>query len=103
MVPTDEQQPLSTQGNNEEKENQLGGTTNLSLDDLKKEGDPEHTVENNPDRIDNADDLHEIQVDDDLDEPDIDECEPDNADEQYSEQEQQPSNQLSNEKLNDQV
>jgi len=103
MLQTDEQ-PLSTQGNNEEKESQLGGTTNLSLEDLKKEGDPEHFVENNPDRIDNADDLHEIQVDDDLDEPDTNECEPGNAGEPYSEQEQQLSNQTNgNERPADQV
>jgi hypothetical protein len=33
--------PLTTQGDSEEMEENMGGTTNLSLDQLKKEGDPE--------------------------------------------------------------
>ena len=33
--------PLTTQGNIEEIEENMGGTTNLSLDQLKKEHDPE--------------------------------------------------------------
>lgn len=45
------QQPLSTQGDSEEKEEQLGGTTNLSLDQLKKEGDP---VQDNPGGTENG-------------------------------------------------
>lgn len=32
--------PLSTQGSDEEIEEKLGGTTNLSLEQLKKEKDP---------------------------------------------------------------
>lgn len=32
---------LSTQGDNVEKEENMGGSTNLSLDQLKKESDPE--------------------------------------------------------------
>lgn len=35
------QPPLTTQGNIGEIEEQMGGSTNLSLDQLKKEGDPE--------------------------------------------------------------
>jgi hypothetical protein len=66
------QQPLSTQGNANEKEEQLGGTTNLSLDQLKKEGDTSNPGEDNPNNIENPDDLHEIRVDDDLGEPDAD-------------------------------
>jgi hypothetical protein len=46
------QQPLSTQGDSEEKEEQLGGTTNLSLDQLKKEGDPAQD-NSNPEKTDN--------------------------------------------------
>ncbi|PRY50293.1 hypothetical protein B0I27_10914 [Arcticibacter pallidicorallinus] len=34
--------PLTTQGTPEEIEENLGGTTNLSLDQLKKEGDAGH-------------------------------------------------------------
>jgi hypothetical protein len=33
--------PLTTQGTSEEIEENMGGSTNLSLDQLKKEGDPE--------------------------------------------------------------
>ncbi|WP_407431386.1 hypothetical protein [Arcticibacter sp.] len=36
------QKPLTTQGTQEEIEENLGGTTNLSLDQLKKEGDAGH-------------------------------------------------------------
>lgn len=39
MNTADEQKPLSTQGGAADREAQLGGTTNLSLDQLKKEGD----------------------------------------------------------------
>lgn len=35
------QQPLTTQGDSAELEENLGGTTNLTLDQLKKEHDPE--------------------------------------------------------------
>jgi hypothetical protein len=35
------EQPLTTQGDISEIEENMGGTTNLSLDQLKKEGDPE--------------------------------------------------------------
>jgi hypothetical protein len=70
MSSTDQnQQPLSTQGDADEKEDQLGGTTNLSLDQLKKEGDSGSPAEDNLNRLDNADDLHEIQAGDDLNEP----------------------------------
>lgn len=88
MTPTNEQQHKSTQGNIEEKDNQLGGTPNMPLDALKKESHNKYYPESNPDQIDDPNDLHEIQVDDDLDEPDADEYQPDLADEQYSKQEQ---------------
>ncbi|MGN6639201.1 MAG: hypothetical protein ACTHJ8_09840 [Mucilaginibacter sp.] len=57
MASTDpkDQQPLSTQGDSEEKEEQLGGTTNLSLDQLKKEGDPAQDNSNRPGNTDNQD------------------------------------------------
>lgn len=72
MNSTDQnQQPLSTQGSDMEKEDQLGGTTNLSLDQLKKEGDTSSPAEDNINRLDSADDLHEIQAADDLNEPGI--------------------------------
>ena len=38
---TETQQPLTTQGNFDEMEENMGGTTNLTLDQLKQEGDPE--------------------------------------------------------------
>ena len=66
------QQPLSTQGDANEKEEQLGGTTNLSVDQLKEEGNTSNPGEDNPNDIENPDDLHEIRVGDDLDEPDAD-------------------------------
>ena len=37
----DTQPPLTTQGDIGEVEENMGGTTNLSLDQLKREGDPE--------------------------------------------------------------
>lgn len=55
------QQPLSTQGSAVEKEDQLGGTTNLSLEQLKKEGDTSSPAEDNLNRMDNADDPNEIK------------------------------------------
>lgn len=67
-----ENQPLGTQGDANEKEEQLGGTTNLSVDQLKKEGDTSNPGEDNPNNIENPDDLHEIRVNDDLGEPDAD-------------------------------
>lgn len=39
---TENHRPLTTQGTQEEIEENLGGTTNLSLDQLKKEGDAGH-------------------------------------------------------------
>lgn len=49
---------------------ELGGTTNLSLDQLKKEKGTYSPLEENPDNIEDRDDLHEIRVGDDLNEPD---------------------------------
>jgi hypothetical protein len=76
------ERPLSTQGSANEQENQLGGTTNLSPDQLKQESGIANPSEDNPDRVENPDDLHEIQVDDDLNEPDPDELQPDSNDEE---------------------
>lgn len=65
MATTDKnQQPVSTQGNAQQKEEQLGGTTNLSLDQLKKEGDTENPPKDSP----NNDDLKKALTADDLDE-----------------------------------
>jgi hypothetical protein len=50
-------QPLSTQGDNLEKGAQLGGTTNLSLDQLKNERGIANPAE---------DDLKDVRVGDDL-------------------------------------
>ena len=40
---TTAERPLTTQGTEKEIEENMGGTTNLTLDQLKKEGDPEGT------------------------------------------------------------
>lgn len=74
-------QPLGTQGDTNEQEDQLSGTTNLSLNQLKKEGGTTENEGNNPDRLTDKDDLNEIRVADDLDEPDMDEYQSDSADE----------------------
>ncbi|TSD66436.1 hypothetical protein FFF34_003260 [Inquilinus sp. KBS0705] len=63
-----ENNPLNMQGDINEQQDQLGGTTNLSLDELKQGND--NNTEDNPDEITNQDDLHEIQAGDDLNEPD---------------------------------
>jgi len=67
------QAPLTTQGNAAEQEENLGGTTNLSIDQLKEEGSIADFTEDNPDRIDDPDDLREIRASDDLNEPDPEE------------------------------
>lgn len=63
---------METQDNNNIQPEDLGGTTNLSLDQLKDEGGIYNPSEDNPDQLTNRDDLHEIQAGDDLDEPDTD-------------------------------
>jgi hypothetical protein len=78
------QQPLSTQGNANEQEDQLGGTTNLSLDQLKDEGGIANPIEDNPDGLTDQGDLNEIRAADDLDEPDIEEYQPDNSEDDES-------------------
>jgi hypothetical protein len=40
----EQQPPLTTQGDISEIEEQMGGTTNLSLDQLKREHDPEGNI-----------------------------------------------------------
>jgi hypothetical protein len=67
------QLPLTTQGDAAEKEENLGGTTNLSLDQLKEEGGIADFTEDNPDGISDPDDLREIRASDDLNEPDPEE------------------------------
>jgi hypothetical protein len=54
------------------QEETLGGTTNLSLEQLKAEGGTTTPSEDNIDQPEDADDLHEIQAGDDLDEPGLD-------------------------------
>lgn len=77
MTPTEEQQPSSTQFRDDEKENnELIQMPNMPSADLKTDEEIEVSAEDNPDRIDNADDLHEIQAGDDLNEPDVDEYQP---------------------------
>jgi hypothetical protein len=75
------QQSLGTQGDNNDAGKQIGGTTNLSLDQLQQEGGIANATpaDENPNRITNQDDLNEIRVGDDLGEPDVDEYQPDNA------------------------
>jgi hypothetical protein len=68
----EDQTTLSTQGDTNEQQDQLRGTTNLSLDQLKEAGGIAGASEDNPDRLENPDDLHEVQAGDDLDEPDPD-------------------------------
>jgi hypothetical protein len=65
--------PLTTQGDAAEQEENLGGSTNLSLDQLKEEGGIANFTEDNPNGIADPDDLHEIQASDDLNEPDPEE------------------------------
>ncbi len=50
-------------------EENLGGTTNLSLEQLKAEGSTSTPPGDNVNQLEDADDLHEIQAGDDLDEP----------------------------------
>jgi hypothetical protein len=69
----DNQQPLTSQGDEADEEMQESDTTNFSEDQLKNEDYP---AEDNPDRIEDPDDLHEIRVDDDLDEPDTEKLHP---------------------------
>jgi hypothetical protein len=57
----------TTQGNSAEQEENLGGTTNLSLEQLQASGD------NNDQAVYDLNDLNEIRAADDLDEPDPEE------------------------------
>lgn len=63
-------EPLSVQGNAAEQEDSLGGTTNLSLEQLKATGVTSNFSESNPNGIADADDLNEIRAGDSLGEPD---------------------------------
>jgi hypothetical protein len=72
----DENNDFTTQSSNEEKEGQLGDTTNILAQQLKEEGGNAISTEDNPDNIENPDDLHEIQAANDLDEPDKDSLQP---------------------------
>lgn len=66
---------------NNDNQEQLGGTTNLSLEQLKQEGGP-----TSPTGLSDQDDVNEIKAADDLDEPDAEEF--DNAD--LTDNEEQP-------------
>jgi hypothetical protein len=70
------QQPLSTRGIAGEQENQLGGTTDLSGEQLKNESSIADPMEDNPDGLTDQDDLNEIRAADDLDEPDTEDYQP---------------------------
>jgi hypothetical protein len=89
------QQTLSTQGDANEQEDQLGGTTNLSLEQLKPEGGIASPSEDNPDGLTDQDDLNEIRAADDLDEPDTEDYQPDDeepVDDQNTDDEDQSAN-----------
>jgi hypothetical protein len=70
------EQTPGTQGSAGEQEDLLGGTTNLSLEQLKAEGGIAGTSDDNPDRLSDEDDLNEIRAADDLDEPDPEDYQP---------------------------
>ena len=70
---------METPDQNSIQNQDLGGTTNLSLDQLKKEGGIAYSTNADPDNMNDPDDLHEIQAGDDLNEPDADAYEPDEA------------------------
>lgn len=71
--------PLTTQGGTADDEKQPGDTT-----ELRQDQNDVAPTEDNPNHIENADDLHEIQVDDDLNEPDADEYQPGRKDDNES-------------------
>lgn len=73
MYKPEDNQSLSKQGNSVEKEDQMGCATNVMMEQLNKGNGIAHLTEDNPDNIENPDDLHEIKVDDDLNEPDAEE------------------------------
>ncbi|MDB5004496.1 MAG: hypothetical protein JWQ34_2721 [Mucilaginibacter sp.] len=83
------QQPLSTQGSANDPEDQLGGTTNLSLEQLKEEDGIASPTDDNPDGLNDQDGLNEIRASDDLDEPDTEDYQPD---EQEGDQPDEPTN-----------
>lgn len=70
---SDTNRPLTTQGDSAEQEENMGGTTNLSLDQLKEEGGPSST---SLEDTEEEDDLREIQAGDDISEPDPEESYP---------------------------
>jgi hypothetical protein len=70
-----------TQSETSEQADFLGGTTNLSLEQLKKEGGIANFTEDNADGLTDQDDLNEIRAADDLDEPDVEEFQPEEDEE----------------------
>ncbi len=100
MEQANEQELPTTGATGEEQKDLLGGTTNLTLDQLKKEGGIARFSEGNPNRLADEDDLNEIKAGDDLDEPDPDagdlemtgtnEAYPDDADDESSGQTENP-------------
>ena len=85
------QQPLSTQGSAGEQEDQLGGTTNLSLAQLKEEGSIANPAGDNPDGLTDQDDLNEIRASDDLDEPDTEDYQPDDQEDDQPDEAANPT------------
>jgi hypothetical protein len=65
MMDNEKSTTIKTQGSTNEQEEQLGGTTNLSLDQLKEEGGIASSVGDNPDGFTDQDDFNEIRVPDD--------------------------------------
>ena len=66
-------QTATQDGSAADQQQNPGGTTNLSLEQLKEAHAAGETTGDNPDQINDEDDLHEIQADDDLNEPSADE------------------------------
>ncbi|QQL50475.1 hypothetical protein [Mucilaginibacter ginkgonis] len=74
MLPEEQNQQTASDAQSNDQQD-LAGTTNLSLDQLKENGG----TANNPDEVEDADDLHEIQAGDDLDEPNVDDYQSDES------------------------
>jgi hypothetical protein len=68
-----DQQLSGRDSENAKKDQQPDEIKDSQQDQSKKQ---RTTIEDNPNHIENPDDLHEIQVDDDLDEPDVEALQP---------------------------
>jgi hypothetical protein len=71
LINEEDDQQLSTTQSTSEEQKQPGGTT-----ELRQDHNDVAPTDDNPNHIENPDDLHEIQVDDDLNEPDTEELQP---------------------------